>query len=63
MNGLVPSAILQKSLKTSLGKKTFVKSAPLIFTFLNCVLNANESSKLVLVKSVPSRFAESKVTS
>ena len=63
MNGLVPSAILQKSLKTSLGKKTLVKSAPLIFTFLNCVLNANESSKLVLVKSVPSRFAESKVTS
>jgi len=61
--GLVPVALSQNFLIISFGKKTFVKSAPCIFTFSNWVLYAKESSKLVFDKSVPSKTAESKVTS
>jgi len=38
VNGLVPEALSQNFLTISFGKKTFVKSAPWIFTFSNCVL-------------------------
>ena len=60
MIGLVPEALSQNFLTMSFGKKTFVKSAPCIVTFSNCVLYAKESSRLVFDKfdSLKVGFAE-----